>query len=162
MERLLELFAGLLEYPGPGLHEMVSECERTAAVPEAARGLQEFRRFVEATPPERLEEEYTAAFDLGAERCPYVGYHLFGDGCARSAFLQQLKSRFRDRGLETGSELPDHLSYLLRFASACGPGQEREEIVREAILPALQRMTAGQPDAYTSLLEALAAVLAGG
>jgi len=192
MERLLELFAGLLEYPRPELPWMARECELQAAVPEAVNGLREFRRFVEQTPPAELEEAYTAAFDLGADRCPYVGYHLFGDGYARSAFLQELKRRFRERGLETGSELPDHLSCLLRFASACGAGEERREIVDEAILPALRRMTAGaaapgdsagapaadtvgtaaadaageggagSPDAYAGLLQALAAVLAGG
>jgi nitrate reductase delta subunit len=184
MPDLLRQFADLLEYPQPGLEEMARACEASAAGTGAARGLAEFRRFVEATPPGQLEEVYTAAFDLGADRCPYVGYHLFGDGYARSAFLRELRARFRERGLDTGSELPDHLSCLLRFASACGPGQEREEIVREAILPALGRMTAGAagkdrtadarggserageaaaaPDAYTGLLRALAAALAGG
>ena len=184
MERLLELFAGLLEYPRPELPRLARECELGAALPEAARGLRQFRLFVERTPPAELEEAYTAAFDLGAERCPYVGYHLFGDGYARSAFLQELKARFRERGIETGSELPDHLSCLLRFAAACGEGEEREEIVREAILPALERMTAGRSpgspaapaagedgasegggggqDGYADVLTALAAVLAGG
>ncbi len=165
MPNLLELFAGLLEYPRPGLGEMARECERSAAGTGAARGLAEFRRFVERTPSAQLEEAYTAAFDQGADRCPYVGYHLFGDGYARSAFLRELRSRFRERGLDTGSELPDHLSCLLRLASAYGPGQEREELVREAILPALERMTGGpaaEPDAYTGLLKALAAALAEG
>jgi nitrate reductase delta subunit len=168
MPDLLELFAGLLEYPRPELGHMARECEANAAGSQAARGLAEFRLFVESTPPARLEELYTAAFDLGADRCPYVGYHLFGDGYARSAFLRELRARFRERGLDTGSELPDHLCCLLRFASACGPGEEREEIVREAILPALERMTGqpaagtSEPDAYTGLLKALAAALAGG
>ncbi len=174
MPDLLRQFAGLLEYPQPGLGDMARACERTAAGTGAARGLAEFRRFVERTPSAQLEEIYTAAFDLGTDRCPYVGYHLFGEGYARSAFLRELRARYRERGLDTGSELPDHLSCLLRLASACGPGEEREEIVREAILPALQRMTGGpagagegglpaaEPDAYTGLLKALAAALAGG
>ncbi len=182
MPDLLEQFASLLEYPQPALGEMARACERSAAGTEAARGLAEFRRFVERTPPAQVEELYTAAFDLGADRCPYVGYHLFGDGYARSAFLRELRARFRQRGLDTGSELPDHLSCLLRFASACGPGQEQEEIVREALLPALERMTfgaaapeaAGQgtapadgepasgPGAYTALLQALVSALGGG
>jgi nitrate reductase delta subunit len=168
MPDLLEMFAGLLEYPRPELGDLARECEANAAGSRAARGLAAFRLFVESTPPARLEELYTAAFDLGADRCPYVGYHLFGDGYARSAFLRELRARFRERGLDTGSELPDHLCCLLRFASACGPGEEREEIVREAILPALERMTGqpaagtAEPDAYTGLLKALAATLAGG
>jgi nitrate reductase assembly molybdenum cofactor insertion protein NarJ len=70
MERLLELFARILEYPRPDLPELVRECERLAAGSRAAGALGEFRRFIEAAAPERLEEAYTAAFDLDADRCP--------------------------------------------------------------------------------------------
>jgi nitrate reductase delta subunit len=161
MKELLELFAGMLEYPQPGLAALARECERRVGAP-AAGALREFRMFVEGTPPARLEEVYTAAFDLSAESCPYAGYHLFGEGYQRSAFLQELKARYRARGLETGSELPDHLSVLLRFAAACGEGEEREEILHEAVLPALQRMTPPAGPGYTAVLKALAATLAGG
>jgi nitrate reductase assembly molybdenum cofactor insertion protein NarJ len=162
MEKLLELFAGMLEYPQPGLAGLAWECERRAECPEAAGALREFRMFVEGSPSAQLEEAYTAAFDLSAESCPYAGYHLFGDGHKRSAFLSELAARYRARGLETGSELPDHLSALLRFAAACGQGEEREEILREAVLPALQRMTPPAGPGYAAVLRALAATLAGG
>jgi nitrate reductase molybdenum cofactor assembly chaperone len=161
MKELLELFAGMLEYPQPELAALARECERMARA-SAAGALREFRMFVEATPPAGLEEAYTAAFDLSAESCPYAGYHLFGEGYQRSAFMQMLKARYRARGFAAGSELPDHLSALLRFAAACGEGEEREVILREAVLPALQRMTPPPGPGYAAVLKALAATLAGG
>lgn len=83
-------------------------------------------------------------------------------------FLQELKARYRARGVETGNELPDHLSALLRFAAACGEGEEREEILREAVLPALRKISPGaRPEesparGYGAALAALAGVLEGG
>ncbi len=163
MEHLLALFAKILDYPQPALAELTRECEKRVPA-SAGDGLREFRRFVTAIPREKLEEVYTKTFDLGVERCPYVGYHLFGDGYNRSRFLQELTARYRARGFEPGSELPDHLSVMLRFLATCAEGAEREEILREAIEPALEKMTAangGSTSEYDPVLRSLAAALRG-
>jgi nitrate reductase molybdenum cofactor assembly chaperone NarJ/NarW len=163
MERLFALYAKILDYPQPALAELTRECEKQ--VPgSAVEGLREFRHLVATTPQEKLEEAYTETFDLGMERCPYVGYHLFGDGYNRSKFLQELNARYRARGFEPGSELPDHLSVMLRFLSTCEEEAEREEILQEAIEPALEKMTAisgGPTSAYDPVLRSLAAALKG-
>jgi nitrate reductase molybdenum cofactor assembly chaperone NarJ/NarW len=168
MEGTLELFARMLEYPGPDLPEVARECERRGAGTRAREALRRFRAFVEAGPAARLEEAYTAAFDLDPAHCPYAGYHLFGDGTHRIAFLQQLKARYRACGLETGGELADHFSALLRYAAACPEGPEREEILQEAILPALKKIVTGSEEGtaasagYGTALAALVALLEGG
>ncbi len=141
--RVLQLFADILDYPQENIVQHVRECETlvSATSPEAAVLLREFRRFLEETPYGRLEEVYTGIFDLDAACHPYVGYQLFGESYERSAFIVELKKRYRSSGFEASeSELPDRLSVLLRFLSMTGDGDPDQEIINEGILPALDKM----------------------
>jgi nitrate reductase delta subunit len=172
MDRLFTLLAGILEYPNRDLAGLARECEglaKTAGLP--AEPFDRFARFLEHTPVERQEELYTAAFDMSASCCPFVGYHLFGDGYQRSAFMLELRKRYDEWSFSAGRELPDHLAVMLRFLAVCGSAEEREVIIREAILPALERMLDPEkhPDAaadspgvspYRQVLGALGAALA--
>ncbi|MBI3962458.1 MAG: molecular chaperone TorD family protein, partial [Deinococcus sp.] len=95
-----------------------------------------------------------------------VGYHLFGESYKRSIFLLELKKHYQAEGLDTGSELPDHLAVLLRFlANNCQAGLV-DEIIHEALLPALAKMAGEnseedreQRHEYRLLLKALTLVL---
>lgn len=178
---ILGLFADILEYPRPNLIETVRECEALLAPenPEAAALLGEFRTLVQRTPLGQLEEIYTSAFDLDAACYPYVGYHLFGESYKRSVFLLELKERYRAQGFTVENELPDHLAVLLRFLALSENADLAGEIVHEAIVPALERMTRKAPSAgydeeepfgsqdhrrhspYHGVLEALRLVLQG-
>jgi len=142
-QAILGLFADILEYPRPGLAETVRECEAlvSAGNPEAAALLGGFRALVEETAPGRLEEIYTGTFDLDAACYPYVGYHLFGESYKRSVFLLELKERYRAQGFDVENELPDHLAVLLRFLAINDDVTLAGEIVHEALLPTLERMT---------------------
>lgn len=147
--RMLELFAEVLDYPEVEIAEAACECEQAvrAEVPEAAALLAEFRAFAAERPLGELQELYTAAFDLDtlsdldATCYPYVGHHLFGESHKRSAFLVELAERFRAHGFTVERELPDHLVVLLRFAAACPDDELVGELVHEALVPALERMT---------------------
>ncbi len=178
--RILDLMAGLLEYPQSDPLECVSECRElvSRASPEAAAHLGEFHDFVAATPLGRLQEVYTGTFDLNAACDPYLGYHLFGESYKRSAFMVELKKRYRAHGFTIeGSELPDHLAVVLRFLASCDDTTLAGDIVHEGLLPVLQQMlrkskkddpeagedkqpelTAGRK-VYTQVLEALQLVL---
>ena len=141
MDPVLELLAGILEYPRADMGTQVLECEKRAAAARIpTEHLEEFRGFVEGTPFETLEEIYAAAFDLSARWSPYVGYHLFGDGYARSAFLVGLRERYASRGFTFGSELADHISVMLRFVGSCEDASLRAELVGDALLPTVRRM----------------------
>ncbi len=123
--------------------------------------MDEFRAFLQATPLEGMEELYTRTFELQAVCHPYVGYHLFGDGSRRGFFMSGLKGHYRTCGFSVGNELPDHLSIMLRFASSCTT-PEREELTRECMIPAIERMISGFEDdgnPYKSVLEALLLML---
>jgi nitrate reductase molybdenum cofactor assembly chaperone NarJ/NarW len=141
MDRALALFADALSYPGEDMPALARELEMAAVASGFPAGpLSDFRRFVEGTAPERLEELYTATFDLNPDSSPYIGYHLYGDGYPRSMFLLELQKKYRARGFEAGRELADHLCVMLRFLSDCDDPGERDELIAEALVPALHSM----------------------
>ncbi len=144
--RLFELFAELLEYPGPAVAEIAWECEDLLALeqPEAAALVHQFRRFAEKVPVGRLQEIYTVTFDLDTACYPYLGHHLFGESYKRSVFLLGLKERYQSVGLAYGNELPDHMAVVLRFLAVTDDEAVAGDLVQEALLPALHRMVRGQ------------------
>ncbi|MBI1880623.1 MAG: nitrate reductase molybdenum cofactor assembly chaperone [Chloroflexi bacterium] len=140
--RIFHLLAKILEYPQADLAEAVYECEALLSLENSAAVtcLREFRDFIAETSLGRLQEIYTVTFDLDATCHPYVGYHLFGESYKRSAFMLGLKERYAGYGLDTGSELPDHLAMLLRYLALCDDAGQAGEMIHEALLPALERM----------------------
>ena len=172
------LFAELLSYPRPGVAATARECAALVAPdnPEAAALLHAFAAFAAKTPPGRLEELYTAAFDLDAACSLYVGYHLLGESYKRSVFMLELKRCYEAQGLDVGSELPDHLALVLRFLAGCDDAALAGELVTEALVPALEKRLGRrkgseedgdeggaevpeQPHPYLGLLQALVLVL---
>jgi nitrate reductase delta subunit len=155
-KRIFQLFATILGYPKEDLAEATRECEALIQeeTPEAAEFLADFRAIVEDTPIGRMEEIYTGAFDLEANWQLYIGYHLFGESYARSIFLLELKERFRAGGFPPPeSELPDHFAVLLEFLGVCDDRQQVDEIVEEALLPTLNRLTGEGEDVVEEELE---------
>lgn len=145
---------------------------------EAATLLEAFASLVDSAGLGTLQEEYTRAFDLDTmsktePTCyPYVGHYLFDESHKRGAFILGLKKRYRATGFEDDSDLPDHLVVLLRFLTVCEDDELAEELVDDAILPALARMAvaAGRPPteevsirgAYIGVLRALELTLSDG
>jgi len=140
--RVFQLFAELLDYPRTALTGVAGECAALVAgrSVEAAAFLREFESFAEKTPLTRLEEIYTSVFELDATCHPYIGYHLFGESYKRSVFLLALKERYRSCNVNCGVELPDHLAVILRFLAVNENMAETEEMISEALHPALGKM----------------------
>lgn len=145
----LRCFADMLEYPAPSLPGTVSRCQTLLAAfdTDAADALAPFADYVARTPLPLLEEAYTGIFDLDPKCHLYIGYHLFGDSYKRSAFLIGLKERFSASGFSAGDELPDHLSAMLRFVAMTTDAIVAHELIEDALLPALERMTDRNPPA---------------
>ncbi len=141
-QRLFYLFADLLEYPQSDLTESVRECEALVSPgnPEAAALLDPLRSFVADAPLGDIQELYTRTFDLDATYHPYVGHHLFGESYKRSAFMVGLKERYKAYDFVVEGELPDHLAVMLRYLSLCEDDDQVAEIVRDAMVPALEKM----------------------
>jgi nitrate reductase delta subunit len=160
---LYQLFAEILAYPTPSLHNQANDCASllTYLDTDAVSLLNEFQTFLKITTLERMEEIYTRTFDLQAICHPYVGYQLFGNGSQRGAFMAGIKEHYKACGFSAGNELPDHLGIMLRFASTC-TNAEREELVNECIVPAVKKMVSGFEDTsnpYRGVLQALLLVL---
>ncbi len=153
MERpALERFARILDYPRTDLVEDVQACKVLVAPNSSAAAalLEQFRDFAADAPLTLMEEIYTATFDLYAICYPYVGHYLFGESHKRSIFMLELKARFREQGFDAGHELPDHLPILLSFLAVCRDPGQAEEIIRDAVLPALHQMTRQSDEANTA------------
>ena len=140
--RIFACFAEMLDYPHPGLLCAVGKGAEIleADRPQAAALLESFHEFLETTPASRVEEIYTATFDFAGTFHPYIGHHLLGDSYKRSALLVGLKERYRACGFAAGSELPDHLAVVLRFLAVCRDDKLAQELIGEALLPALNKM----------------------
>ena len=61
------------------------------------------------------EELYTHTWDLDPIVVPYVGYQLWGDDYRRGSFMARLRAAYRQAGISSESELPDHLVLVLRY-----------------------------------------------
>ena len=155
-----QFFAEILEYPGTRLFDYVRDCISSLEPGhiEATRLLGEFRAELEGTGVGRLEEIYTATFDLQAGCSLYAGYHLFGDDYRRSVLLVKLKESYRDHNFSTGRELPDHICVLLRFLALHERESESRELISHCVIPALSKMVDGAArvaSPYRLVLEAL-------
>lgn len=163
---VLQAFAALLEYPRGGEAEVADRCVAALSNsrPGAASLLREVGAFHAETPRGRLEEIFTATFDLQAACAPYVGHHLFGEGYKRRVFLAKLNALYAAFGFSAGSELPDHVAVVLRFLAAAGADEEAGVVREDGLRPALTKMIGAFGDSgnpYGKLLRALEITLAG-
>lgn len=160
---LYDLFARILEPPGPSLSDRVNECLSILAPSwgRAAGLMCRFKTFVEQTPINRMEKIYAETFSLKGACYPYVGYHLFGAGSRRRLFRAGLEEAYRVYGFSSTRELPDHLGVMLQFLGKDEDEEEIEELISLSIIPALRRMLEGFDRAtpYREVLQALLLVL---
>jgi nitrate reductase molybdenum cofactor assembly chaperone len=166
------LLADLVEYPTDWLPTCALACrEILAPAPGVAPLLDTFIADLEQLPPGRLEELYSSAFELDtlsahAATCyPYVGHHLLGESYRRSRLMVWLRERYAENGFEPDRrELPDHLLVMLRFLAHCEDDELADDLVGEAILPALGRMTCdgaeSERSVYLGVLEAIRLAIA--
>jgi nitrate reductase delta subunit len=161
--------AALLEYPGEPQASRLAAFGRAGAgvPPDVAAGVDRFRARAEAMSPEDLQDLFTATFDFNPRCSLDVGWHLFGEGHARGAFLADLRRDLRAAGIEEGIELPDHLPHVLRLVARVG--EPRASELAGAAHVAIGRMRQaleGDDNPYSELLAAadgcvMAAAVAG-
>jgi nitrate reductase delta subunit len=126
--------------------------------PEAAASLAQFRTALGDPNAPFAEESYLRAFDIAPLCVPYVSVHLFGEeNYRRGEFMARLHEAYAKEGFEPGTELPDHLSVLLRFAPKL-TNEERRELLGLCLRGPLEAMRGALEKAkspYRLLLQAL-------
>jgi nitrate reductase molybdenum cofactor assembly chaperone NarJ/NarW len=153
-------FAEVLDYPGPELFERTVQCSRELAgrLPEAEQLVRTFQESRAALGIAHLQELYTSTFDMRAECTLNLGYHLFGEDQRRGLFLARLKELYQLAKVDTGSELSDHLCWLLRYLATEPGTSEAEDIVTDCLCPAVSKIVQGLSEAsnpYRAILDAL-------
>lgn len=116
---VLALVAPLLDYPCEdffnSLDTVANSIQRKC--PDAYKNLIEFKKSLSDLNREELEELYTRTFDVAPVCSPYVSVHIYGDeNFDRGNLMATLATKFEERGFKNGTELPDHLAVLLKFA----------------------------------------------
>lgn len=148
MQRALELYASLVNYPNEffaqdiqSLEEYMRGLNKDQAILEQ---LQLFKNDIEKLNLEELQELYTPTFDLSPVCSPHVGFHLFGESYKRGSLMAKLREEFQHFGLQEGSEIPDHLSHILKYCAVIiGVEQEHEvyeELLTLILFPAVEKM----------------------
>lgn len=164
-QQLCRHFAELFSYPGPSLRTTAAHCAGLLRDrhPDAVEPFSQFTRFLEEQPASRLEEVYTATFDLQPACYPYVAYQLCGESQKRTLFLMKLQQLYREHGFTGDGELPDHLATVLRFIAGSDDRACCEELIGDGLLPAIDRMLAQAEtttNPYIQLLQVVRLALA--
>ena len=159
---ILDALAELFEYPREGHGARVRALvERVVQrMPAAAPDLAPLAEFAASSTLGDCEEVYVRTFDANAERALEVGWQVFGEQYERGAFLVDLRGRMRALGVAETTELPDHLTQVLRLLGRMEVLDARTLIPR-AVAPSLERVRksveAGNP--YGGALAAVAKAL---
>jgi nitrate reductase delta subunit len=156
-------FAKLFSYPDEQFRHIVDEvrqvieAERSVYTSGNADQLLASLKILESLPTEEAEELYTRSFDINPVASLEVGWHLYGEQYERGAFLVSMRSLLRLHHIEESTELPDHLTQVLRAVGRM-PQQEADEFAGRALLPALTKMLDGfkdQDNPYAGVLRGL-------
>ena len=163
-QQAYQLLADILDYPNPAMPFSVQRLVflLQEEEPRAAAAMAEFQSVLETAGIARFQELYIQTFDFRADCSLYVGHYLFGESGRRGLFLAELSERYRERQLAAISDIPDHMSCLLRYLAALEPGEEAAELIHGCLIPAISRVIAADAIAkspYRVVLEALLVLL---
>lgn len=158
---LLKLLSLCLAYPDA---ETLPEMENAAAgvgEPRARERLSHFMTLMRAQSVLKLQEHYTAVFDMNPSASLNLTYHLMGDREDRGRALAELLEIYRKAGFEpAGNELPDFLPMMLEFMAAAPQSAIHPLIGRcLSVLPAITGCLRENGSLYAPLLEMLCGVV---
>lgn len=149
--------ADLLTYPGPVAVAAVRDkiTAVAAALPGATEHLEAITKLVDDGAPGELEETFCRTFDNNADRALEVGWQIWGENYDRGAFLVRMREMMRATGVAESTELPDHLSHVLRVLGRLDP-EEAHKFVISTVLPAVRKTRdgfKGEENPYLGVVE---------
>lgn len=160
---VLDELSDLLSYPGEGYAGRARNCLPLlqGSYQEAADRLALFSEGIEGLNTRQLQERFTSTFDLNPVSALEIGWHLFGENYERGAFMVRMRGELKRLKVEESTELPDHLSHVLRAIGRMDACQAAR-FIRSGVLPALNKMLQafkGKQNLFENLLQAVTCVL---
>lgn len=146
---VLDLFSEILVYPRPDhLHRVDELIQALGGLDSEQRSdvisrVERYRAAIADLPLMDLEEDYVRTFDLNKSGTLDLGWHLFGEDYNRGLFLVKLRQLLQVHGVEEASELPDHVSHVLRIL---GRMDQPEEFAYSCVIPALETVAGSIAD----------------
>lgn len=157
---LCAALAELLRYPRDGLPAAADRARALVGPADpGAEPLASFAAAAQRTGLEAMQELYTDTFDLEPACAPYVGHQLLGEGPQRGPLLAKLAELHAADGFRPQDELGDHVAEVLAFLAVARPGAERDDLLRDGLLPTVDRMIAALAAAGNPYRELLLAIL---
>ncbi len=129
-------------YPSADFLQRVGECQTMLKekYPDAAMEFEKFANYLVDKTIEEIEELYIKTFDIQAICYLDIGFVLFGEDYKRGMFLVHMKQEHRRAGTEYGTDLPDHLSSVLKLIHKTPDLAFRDDLVGNILMPALRKM----------------------
>lgn len=106
------------------------------------------------------QELYVQTFEFNPACTLELGWHLFGETYERGEFLVKMRGELRRHGVEETSELPDHLTHILRLIGRMEHG-EAALLAGESVLPALEKIRLPEGSPYRPVFETIIGKLRG-
>lgn len=118
---ILKVLSVMLHYPDDefilSLDDLKEAVEEIPQVEQREKCMI-FLSYLSSNPLIRLQEEYTATFDLNPTTSLNLTYHKWGDARERGNALAELNYLYRKAGYEScNDDLPDYLPLVLEFLS---------------------------------------------
>lgn len=158
----LRVLAHLLRYPDVEFRAHTGELEQALLSEKALSAsrlneLQALLRRLGSRPALDVESDYVELFDRGRRTALHLFEHVHGDSRDRGPAMIDLIQTYEKAGLYLdNSELPDHLSVVLEFASTQPPAQAREFLGEIAhLVRAIFSALLGRQSPYASVLAAV-------
>lgn len=130
--------APLLTYPDADYSQRIAKGLHCAP-PDCRNQLQQFADAVRGLTTIELQELFTRTFDLNPVCSLEMGWHLFGENYERGVLLVRMREELRRHQLPESSELPDHLTHVLRLLGEM-EHEYAADFVGACVLPALEKM----------------------
>ena len=157
---LIKLLSLVLAYPDA---QALSEMEAATAALGDSRAREHLSRLaaqMRAQPLLKLQEHYTAVFDMNPSASLNLTWHLMGDREDRGRALADLLAVYLQAGFEPAvNELPDFLPLMLEFLAAAAPDAPHALIRRcLATVPAIAARLKESGSPYAGPLELVSGI----
>jgi nitrate reductase molybdenum cofactor assembly chaperone NarJ/NarW len=135
---IYDALVALLTYPEADYPQRI-EASVQVAPQQCREQLQQFAVQMQGLRTDQLQELFTQTFDLNPMCSLELGWHLFGENYERGLLLVRVREELRRHGLAESTELPDHLTHVLRLVERM-EHETAADFVAACVLPSLEKM----------------------